>query len=87
MDATLAIVIGAAVALQALQTAQIAILRRDVRRTLYPPPPPPPPAERFTEYANKRMDDHRCAVCGGTLTREELVRASRGGRKLCSAHY
>lgn len=65
------IVIGAAVALQALQTAQIAILRRDVRRTLYPPPPP----------------DDRCAVCGETLTRAEILRASRGGRRLCSAHY
>ena len=74
MDVELMIVIGAAVALQALQTAQIAILRRDVRRTLYPPPPPPPELDR-------------CVVCGETLTRAELARARMGGRKVCSAHY
>lgn len=39
----LAIVVGGAVALQALQTIQVAILGRDVRRSLRPPPPPPKP--------------------------------------------
>jgi hypothetical protein len=43
MDATLTLVVGAVVALQALQTIQIVILRRDVRRTLFPPPPPRQP--------------------------------------------
>jgi hypothetical protein len=42
---TLTIVIGGAVALHVLQTIQVAILGRDVRRSLRPPPPPtaPPP--------------------------------------------
>lgn len=34
---TLTFVVGAMVVLQALQTIQIIILRRDVRRTIYPP--------------------------------------------------
>lgn len=55
MDA-LTLVVSAAVALQALQTAQIVILRRDVRdvrRTLYPPP-------------IQGSQGARCAVCGST---------------------
>jgi hypothetical protein len=42
---TLTIVVGGAVALQVLQTIQIAIVGREVKRSLRPPPPPaqPPP--------------------------------------------
>lgn len=35
---TLTLVVSAVVALQAMQTFQVSILRRDVRRTLSPPP-------------------------------------------------
>ncbi len=49
-------VIGAVVLLQALQTAQVAILRRDVKRSLRPPPP-------LATMPELRTRDLTCAIC------------------------
>jgi hypothetical protein len=56
---TLTFVLGAAVALQSLQTLQIAILRRDVRRSMRPPPPPlPSKASPLDASLNDWLDRH-----------------------------
>lgn len=41
MGDAVTLVLGSLVALQTLQTIQVAILRRDVRNSLRPPPPRP----------------------------------------------
>lgn len=56
-------------ALQVLQTIQIAIVGRQVKRTLSPPPmfPPPPPTAAAPYYA-----DPFCTKCGALTPPREL---------------
>lgn len=83
---SLTFVVGAAVAMQALQTFQIVVLRRHVQRSLRPPPPsrnewqldPPTSDERAAELERSNVGGELC-LCSHPLRAHDLPKRTKMG--------